>query len=237
MTLLRNPNGSTVRPFGSPRIVGDWRVTAPFHALDSAHPTPHSGLDLADGRCGEPVYAPIAGKVLVDGIPSWSGGAVTIRIDDGAGLRVDLFHSATEIVHVGQVVAAGERVGTVGSTGNSTACHIHLGVKVRLASGLWVLRDPWPRLAQNNVALNGAGINVRTAPTVSAAVYASSRPDGIFRKGDGAKLGPLSLPMYVYGYVTGGPWEIAGVKGNAWAKVKLDGQARYIAKPLIHSLA
>jgi murein DD-endopeptidase MepM/ murein hydrolase activator NlpD len=241
--LTGNPVEGHVRPYGSPAISGSWRITAPYLALDSAHTSPHTGLDFGNGRCDDDVLALISGRVTADGIPSWSLGARIVRITslEHPTWRFFVAHLHSETVSVGQLVTEGQVIGKVGGAkgfsgaGNSTACHIHLTAQQRLASGVWVRRDPWPLLKQNNVAVNGEGARFRTASRVSSAIFATSEDDGIIRA-DGRVLGPLTMPMFVQATVIDGPYVIDGIPGNAWLKVKLDGSSRYIAKPLAHYL-
>lgn len=150
-----NPVVGFIRPYGSVGISGSWRVTVPYGVIDSLHATPHGGIDIGNLRCGDPIVAAAAGEVVTAGIPSWGGGSKIVRIvhHTPAGQRAwrtFYGHLATIGVHVGQTVAAGAVLGTCGSTGRATACHLHFETQEQNASGTgWLRRDPWPRLVQN----------------------------------------------------------------------------------------
>jgi murein DD-endopeptidase MepM/ murein hydrolase activator NlpD len=111
----------------------------------------HNGIDIGNRRCGDVIQAVAAGVVKVDGIPSWSLGATMVRLDhgviEGYHYRTDYYHLKSEGVSVGQHVAAGQAIGRMGSTGHSTACHLHFGVKRRkVGSSSWVNVNPWTRI-------------------------------------------------------------------------------------------
>lgn len=82
----------------------------------------HLGLDLR-GAGGAPVRAPAAGRVLLVGDFFYQGNAV--YLDHGLGLVTGYFHLSSIEVREGDRVAAGELLGRVGSTGRSTAPHLH----------------------------------------------------------------------------------------------------------------
>src|SRR5690349_5347775 len=91
-------------------------VVQPF-AFDPAHPYAagqHRGVDIA-GDAGSPVLAPVSGTVSFSGAVPASGRTVTIDTPDG--LAVTLTHLATIAVALGEPVAEGAPVGTVGPTG------------------------------------------------------------------------------------------------------------------------
>lgn len=81
----------------------------------------HDGVDIA-ADCGTPVSSPLAGTVLsVETHPAY-GNRVIVQHD---GLRTAYAHLRTALVVKGQQLPAGGRVGSVGSTGLSTGCHLH----------------------------------------------------------------------------------------------------------------
>ncbi len=109
----------------------------------------HDGLDLAT-FCGDGIVAAHDGVVLAagrhyDAFMGWVGDltAYTARldekhlwltlpnvivIDDGNGYRSMYAHLRYLAVAVGDVVAAGDYLGTEGKTGNATGCHLHYGL-------------------------------------------------------------------------------------------------------------
>jgi murein DD-endopeptidase MepM/ murein hydrolase activator NlpD len=88
----------------------------------------HSGADLA-APSGTPIYAPAAG-VVVDATILQVRGQVII-IDHGWGVYTGYWHQSNTLVEPGEYVAAGQRIGTVGSTGLSTAAHLHWEMRVQ----------------------------------------------------------------------------------------------------------
>lgn len=83
---------------------------------------PHFGVDVA-APVGTPVYEAAGGIVaLAEPDLYYTGG--TIMIDHGHGVTGVYSHLNTVEVKVGQVVAQGDRIGTIGSTGRSTGPHL-----------------------------------------------------------------------------------------------------------------
>jgi murein DD-endopeptidase MepM/ murein hydrolase activator NlpD len=98
----------------------------------------HSGIDIAAPR-GTRIVAAYGGTVIAAG---WrSGYGNTVEINHGNGLTTMYAHNHTNLVRVGQVVARGEVIAHVGSTGNSTGPHLHFEVRV---NGAHV--NPWSYL-------------------------------------------------------------------------------------------
>jgi murein DD-endopeptidase MepM/ murein hydrolase activator NlpD len=82
----------------------------------------HDGVDvMAD--CGLPLRAVRGGRVEVAEEDGAAGRHVVIRTK-GGGADVSM-HLQEMIVDAGDRVEAGDRLGTVGDTGNATACHLH----------------------------------------------------------------------------------------------------------------
>lgn len=91
-----------------------------------------NGADIG-GACGQPIVAVRSGVVTRAERSGSNGGAGhNVRIDHGpvggAELETAYLHMGDVAVKVGQRVETGQRLGTVGSTGLSTACHLHLSL-------------------------------------------------------------------------------------------------------------
>ena len=102
-------------PFG-PRfhpIFHEWRM--------------HEGVDL-QASCGTPIRA--AANGVVRSVSYDSSGGHRLVISHASGLTTHYLHAQGYRVHRGQKVKRGQVVGRVGSTGWSTGCHLHFGVKV-----------------------------------------------------------------------------------------------------------
>lgn len=83
---------------------------------------PHYGIDIAAPE-GTPIMAPAGGIVrLAERDLYYTGG--TVILDHGHGVSSTFLHMAKVEVTVGDRVAQGERIGTVGSTGRSTGAHL-----------------------------------------------------------------------------------------------------------------
>jgi murein DD-endopeptidase MepM/ murein hydrolase activator NlpD len=88
---------------------------------------PHAGLDIAAQR-GAPVTAPAPGKVSLTGSFYFNGN--TIFVDHGGGLISMVCHLSAIDVHVGDILARGQRIGRVGATGRATGPHLHWSVSL-----------------------------------------------------------------------------------------------------------
>jgi murein DD-endopeptidase MepM/ murein hydrolase activator NlpD len=86
----------------------------------------HAGLDLA-AASGTPIRAAAAGQVVAADTVGGYGLTVDLRHGDGSVTRYA--HQSRLLVRVGQSVAAGQVIGLVGSTGNSTGPHLHFEVR------------------------------------------------------------------------------------------------------------
>jgi murein DD-endopeptidase MepM/ murein hydrolase activator NlpD len=86
---------------------------------------PHTGIDLVAAR-GAPVVAAAEGRVAVAGSDPEYGRVIVI--DHGGGFVTLYGHNAELTVRPGDTVARGQRIASVGSTGRSTAPHLHFEV-------------------------------------------------------------------------------------------------------------
>lgn len=85
----------------------------------------HQGIDFA-GRVGADVRAVAAGIVSYAG-PSLGYGNL-VEVNHGNGYATRYGHSSTLLVRVGDKVARGQPLATIGSTGRSTGPHVHFEV-------------------------------------------------------------------------------------------------------------
>jgi murein DD-endopeptidase MepM/ murein hydrolase activator NlpD len=77
---------------------------------------------------GTPIRAALSGTVIKSYYNS-SYGNYTV-IDHGNGMTTGYAHQSQRLVRVGDTVEAGQVIGLVGSTGNSTGPHLHFEVRV-----------------------------------------------------------------------------------------------------------
>ncbi|MEH1832747.1 MAG: M23 family metallopeptidase [Nostoc sp.] len=86
----------------------------------------HEGIDIA-GASGTPIIAAASGTVVKAGWDDWGlGNAITIKHLDGS---ITVYgHNRRLLVSKGQHVIQGQIIAEMGSTGNSTAPHLHFEV-------------------------------------------------------------------------------------------------------------
>jgi len=88
----------------------------------------HQGIDFA-APIGTPIYATADGQVITVEF-SFSGYGKMVEVDHGFGYKTRYAHMHGFAVRVGQKVKRGELIGYVGSTGLSTAPHLHYEVHI-----------------------------------------------------------------------------------------------------------
>ena len=94
----------------------------------------HRGTDLR-GDAGAPVFAMTDGKVVLADLLYYEGNMVVI--DHGNTLFSYYMHMSALKVKKGDMVKAGDLIGNVGSTGISTAPHLHVSLILN-----WLELDP-----------------------------------------------------------------------------------------------
>ena len=87
----------------------------------------HRGLDIAAPE-GTPIYAADAGTVIISEFSDSAGNWVVI--DHGNGIYSEYMHMSVRQCSIGDTVKAGQQIGLVGSTGDSTGPHLHFGIVV-----------------------------------------------------------------------------------------------------------
>ncbi|MBW4597839.1 MAG: M23 family metallopeptidase [Brasilonema angustatum HA4187-MV1] len=87
----------------------------------------HEGIDIA-GATGTPIVAAASGTVLKAGWNEWGlGNVVVLEHPDGS---ITVYgHNSRLLVKQGQQVNQGQVISEMGSTGNSTAPHLHFEVR------------------------------------------------------------------------------------------------------------
>ncbi|NUR29384.1 MAG: M23 family metallopeptidase [Catenulispora sp.] len=105
--------------------VSGYRITAVFGQAGNRWARDHTGTDFA-APIGTRIGAVMAGTIISAGWAGPYGKQVKIRHADGTETWYN--HMSRITVSVGDKVAAGEQIGAVGSTGNSTGPHLHLEV-------------------------------------------------------------------------------------------------------------
>jgi murein DD-endopeptidase MepM/ murein hydrolase activator NlpD len=88
---------------------------------------PHEGVDISAPR-GTNIRAPADGRVTFVG--HRLGYGLVVELDHGGGVTTLYAHCQKTMVQVGDYVAAGAAIAKVGSTGLSTAPHVHFEVMV-----------------------------------------------------------------------------------------------------------
>lgn len=112
-------------------IDSKYRVTSNFgtriHPITGQRHT-HTGIDFG-APSGTPIYAAEAGVVIISQV--WSTYGNCIVIDHGNGLWTLYAHirNGGLLVSEGDRVKKGQKIGEVGSTGNSTGPHLHFEVR------------------------------------------------------------------------------------------------------------
>jgi murein DD-endopeptidase MepM/ murein hydrolase activator NlpD len=89
---------------------------------------PHKGVDVS-AAYGSPITAPAAGRVAFVGRKLGDG--LMVELDHGAGVTSRYAHCSAVKVRVGDFVSFGDVIAAVGSSGLSTAPHVHFEVRVR----------------------------------------------------------------------------------------------------------
>lgn len=129
-------------------VVPGYRISTPYGKPGGWSGGKHGGVDYA-APTGATVVAPWSGRIT--GL-SW-GNAYGIQVvidfdklpDGSPGLWGVIAHMSRKVVSAGQRVRAGQKIGEVGSTGNSTGPHAHFEVQrqANWVGGSHVNPQPW----------------------------------------------------------------------------------------------
>jgi len=152
-------------PAQAPRLEGGGRVEPAAVPLEDPPPAPparafpvagdvawgdgfgertggHDGVDVL-ATCGTPLRAVRAGRVVLRATDGAAGRHLVLRAGRGEHVYMHLQDVA---VARGERVAAGDRLGSVGATGNATTCHLHFEAWKAPGWQRGAVRDPEPML-------------------------------------------------------------------------------------------
>jgi len=87
-----------------------------------------NAIDIANA-CGTPIYAAAGGAVVTADSVGWNGGfGKYIKISHSNGTETVYAHASQVLIGQGSNVARGQLIAYMGTTGNSTGCHLHFEV-------------------------------------------------------------------------------------------------------------
>ena len=121
-------------------MVTGYHITATFGQGGSRWAANHTGLDFA-APMGTPIKSVMKGVVIFADWAGPYGRQVRVRHEDGTVTWYN--HMSKFSVSVGETVYAGDQVGAIGMTGNTTGPHLHF--EVHPDGGPAVDPDPWLR--------------------------------------------------------------------------------------------
>ncbi|UYJ34004.1 MAG: peptidoglycan DD-metalloendopeptidase family protein [Oscillospiraceae bacterium] len=106
-------------------LPGHTYISCHFGEVDAFGNAGHRGTDIPAPE-GTPILAAHSGTVLISGWNDSYGNQVLL--DNGAGLSTRYAHMTQTAVTAGEAVTAGQVIGYVGNTGDSTGNHLHFEV-------------------------------------------------------------------------------------------------------------
>lgn len=169
----------------------------PIHGTEKLH----DGIDIA-GPTGTPIAAVRNGKVIrseVNGSLT-SGYGNYVEVEHADGTITGYAHLDTRRVQVGQVLAQGQVLGTLGSTGGSTGPHLHLSV---FTSKSGQGANPIPYLAtvqreNGTQSARGMGLPPMQSPVGGSGMFRAEQQQALLLAQPTAPAGSIALPTGGY---------------------------------------
>jgi murein DD-endopeptidase MepM/ murein hydrolase activator NlpD len=157
------PRPTTAAPTPTATRSGVHRYAFPVRGCSVSYGHSHHDYPATDifAARGCSVVSPVTGTIdEVSAVDRWSSatndgatrGGLSFSVIGVDGVRYYGSHLNTVLVHPGQHVTAGQKVGTVGNTGDARgiATHLHFGLSWPTRHGIWWVRRgelyPWPYL-------------------------------------------------------------------------------------------
>jgi LysM repeat protein len=123
-----SPKVSVPKYASSAKKASSWLIF-PTAGYDWGKIHSYNGVDIAN-TCGTPIYAAAAGRVILADASGWNGGyGKYIKIQHSNGVITLYGHATQLLVSQGEQVAQGQLIAYMGTTGNSTGCHLHFEVR------------------------------------------------------------------------------------------------------------
>ena len=133
-------SGDEAKPDSQRKKRSEWVYSFPVGGPDPYYPRDHLHYPAADiTNCRRLVRAPISGVIFdVRRVDKWdksvddpgTRGGLTITLHGDDFVRYYFSHLGRLMVKKGQRVESGQKIGTVGDSGNAkvTLCHLHFGI-------------------------------------------------------------------------------------------------------------
>ncbi|MFJ7272490.1 FG-GAP-like repeat-containing protein [Streptomyces sp. NPDC099050] len=174
-------------PCGETWVATTYAGHLPTYSVDLNH---YPGDDT-----GRPVTASAAGTVTASGASNgWAG--THVRIDHGGGWTTHYGHLDSTAVSVGTTVQAGQMIGRLGNTGNSTGPHLHFEQTLDGVGQPATFDGVGYPYVKRSITSNNCGVptNPASPAPVSAVgdLTGDGKPDVLARAGTG------SGNLYVY---------------------------------------
>lgn len=190
----------------------------------------HYGTDFGwsskNGGKNQPIYAVEEGKVIYRQTQTSGGNVIHIKHDNG--YVSEYAHLDTWVVKKGDKVKRGQKIGTMGTTGNSSGNHLHFGLykgsKIDYSKkGNFV--DPIKYLVKTEDQKVGAttakNYKIKEAEHVAKVVNSK---DGLNVRNKpsllGKKIGLLEYKEKVKVYETSGSWSRLDYVADEWVSSK-----------------
>ena len=190
----------------------------------------HNGVDFGwsskNGGKNQPIYAVEEGKVIY--CQTQTSGGKVLHIKHSNGYVSEYAHLDTWLVKKGDKVKRGQKIGTMGKTGNASGEHLHFGLykgtKINYNEGSkWV--DPIKYLVKTDDQKVGATTNknydIKEATYIAKTVTSK---DGLNVRNKasvlGKKVGFLEYKAKVKEYETSGSWSKLDYCADEWVSTK-----------------
>jgi len=148
----------------------------------------HAGYPATDiflGGCGATIVAPTNGAVLevrrtdswdptVDNPATRGGRSLSMLGDDGVRYYLAHFETIAEGIEPGTRLLAGAPIGTVGTSGRSSACHVHFAISPPCPGPEWSVRRGvvWPFPYLDDWRAGG-----QESPAAEVAAFVAAHPN------------------------------------------------------------